>query len=352
MGKRFAVMQEIKVTDELLEQFGGEIKALKEILCKRPVWYRLVDADGEPHSNTDATRAFVAEAAIVDDLKTAVWDKNQKIIDGVAGQLKVYSNKEDIGDRTKVLEVDAPLKGMGEGEDTSLLVVVPDSPASKKRRVEKPTWKEESTLVDSLEDSSLDFVNRTDAILQLQKIHQAKFKRVFWGSGAEWIIPIADNVFGLGKSAFGRNYIRKSRETWPNFRSGALLEDSFNAVMIKLLCKALKDKFDAPPAVLSMPPKTADNFLEDLTDVCGPVFIVLDEIGKAFVSKKLNDFQQRKEFYRFSRWILDGWLSLKNVFFVVLGHASFINSVGHSPTDIDNMGYCSLAFKRLNMDQN
>ncbi|KAI9329882.1 hypothetical protein BDR26DRAFT_718506 [Obelidium mucronatum] len=96
-----------------------------------PVWYRLVDADGEPHANTDATRAFVSETAIVDDLKTAVWDKNQKIIDGVAGQLKVYSNKEDIGDRTKVLEADAPLKGMGEEEDTSLLVVVPDSPASK-----------------------------------------------------------------------------------------------------------------------------------------------------------------------------------------------------------------------------
>ncbi|KAI9328969.1 hypothetical protein BDR26DRAFT_873368 [Obelidium mucronatum] len=340
-----------------------------------PVWYFLVDERGDPAFEgvgAQKVKFNTEENADVADLTTEVWKRNQKIIDGVAGQLKVYSNKEDIGDRTKVLEADAPLKGMGEGEDTSLLVVVPDSPASKKRRVKKPTWKEEATLVDSLEDSSLDFVNRTDAILQLQQIHQAKFKRVFWGSGAEWIIPIADNVTGLGKSAFGRHYIRKSRETWPTvaerddfqktlcgchtvaieFHSGALLADSFDVVMIKLLCKALKDKFDTPPAVLSMPPKTARDLLKDLTDDCGPVFIVLDEIGKAFVSDKLNDFQQRKEFYQFSRWILDGWLSLKNVFFVVLGHASFINSVGHSPTDIDNMGYCSLVFERLNMDQN
>ncbi|KAI9329887.1 hypothetical protein BDR26DRAFT_872076 [Obelidium mucronatum] len=320
---------------------------------RHAVWYFLVDERGDPAFEgvgAHKVKFNTEENADVADLTTEVWKRNQRLIDGVAGQLKISETK-------KVLEADAPLKGMGEGEDTSCWWLSQvNSPASKKRRVEKPTWKEEATLVDSLEDSSLDFVNRTDAILQLQRIHQAKFKRVFWGSGAEWIIPIADNVWETWPTVAERDDFQKTlcgcHTVAIEFHSGALLADSFDAVMIKLLCKALKDKFDTPPAVLSMPPKTARDLLKDLTDVCGPVFIVLDEIGKAFVSKKLNDFQQRNEFYQFSRWILDGWLSLKNVFFVVLGHASFINSVGHSPTDIDNMGYCSLAFERLNMDQN
>ncbi|KAI9329884.1 hypothetical protein BDR26DRAFT_1011589 [Obelidium mucronatum] len=339
-----------------------------------PVWYFLVDERGDPAFEgvgAQKVKFNTEENADVADLTTEVWKTNQKIIDGVAGQLTVYSNKEDIGDRTKVLEADAPLKGMGEGKATSLLVVVPESPASKKQRKEKPTWRDETPPVYSLEDHQLYFVNRTDAILQLQKIHQAKFKRAFWGSGPEWIIPIADNVLGLGKSAFGRNYIRKSRETWPNvaerddfqktlcgchtvaieFGSGALLEDSFNAVMIKLLCDALIDMFDTPPAILSMPPKSARNLLKDLTDVCGPVFIVLDEIGKAFHQQidPLDDMKQREMFLSFCEHILDSWLSLKNVFFVVLGRASFLNHVGLRPLDTQHHKVSRFIFERLNI---
>ena len=34
------------------------------------------------------------------------------------------------------------------------------------------------------------------------------------GDLTDWVIPIADNVVGLGKSSFGRHYISKSREMW------------------------------------------------------------------------------------------------------------------------------------------
>ena len=60
------------------------------------------------------------------------------------------------------------------------------------------------------------FVNRTAAIEQLQSIHKNKFLRAQDNSGLEWVIPIADNVIGLGKSEFARHYIQKCRETWPN----------------------------------------------------------------------------------------------------------------------------------------
>ncbi|KAJ3227396.1 hypothetical protein HDU81_006741 [Chytriomyces hyalinus] len=48
--------------------------------------------------------------------------------------------------------------------------------------------------------------------------------------------------------------------------------------------EALKDMFVVRPAILSKPPKTVNAFLDDLTEVAGPFFIVLDEIGKAFRS--------------------------------------------------------------------
>jgi hypothetical protein len=61
------------------------------------------------------------------------------------------------------------------------------------------------------------FTNRKLAIEQLQNIHQAKYYRALDGAGTDWIIPIGDNIIGLGKSEFGRHYIQKCREeTWPD----------------------------------------------------------------------------------------------------------------------------------------
>ncbi|KAJ3235743.1 hypothetical protein HDU77_000208 [Chytriomyces hyalinus] len=208
-------------------------------------------------------------------------------------------------------------------------------------------WKDEAPIIYSVNKKSLYFVNRTNALEQLQKIHESKFERAVSKAGTDWIIPIADNVVGLGKSDFGRHYIRKSREMWPNaatrdpfqqtlcdchtvhiqFVEGALLQNSFDAVMIEMLCEALEDMFVVQPAVISNPPKTVHKFLKDLTKVAGPVFIVLDEIGKAFArtNDPLDDFQQRDQFLLFCQCILDKWLPLQNVFFVLHGRASFLS---------------------------
>ncbi|KAJ3376747.1 hypothetical protein HDU80_003788, partial [Chytriomyces hyalinus] len=111
---------------------------------------------------------------------------------------------------------------------------------------------------------------------------------------------------------------------------------------------ALKDMFVVQPAILSKPPKTVNAFLEDLTKVAGPVFIVLDEIGKAFQSNSLNDFQQRDLFLSFCEKILDSWLSLKKVFFIVLGRGSYLNYVPQRPLDI-HLKPIRYVFERLNI---
>ncbi len=104
----------------------------------------------------------------------------------------------------------------------------------------------------SLANDKMFFVNRDRAVLQLQGIHQVNYNRAVSGEGLEWMIPIADNVMGLGKSSFGNQYIQKCREAWKDvdeqtnfqktlsvcrtvhlfFDRGDLLMPSLEAVMI------------------------------------------------------------------------------------------------------------------------
>ncbi|KAJ3191534.1 hypothetical protein HDU82_003560, partial [Entophlyctis luteolus] len=308
------------------------------------IWYLLVDETGVPaFEGTSADKVQLSTDADVADFRKKVWEENKER--GSPVQLNIFTNKDDIANPAKVLEADAPVNGLGKAEKTPLFVVVPKktrpsgsirSIASKSMDVDV-RWKDEEPTVYSLRDSKLYFVNRSDAVEQLQKIHRSKFIRATTGGGIEWIIPIADNVPGLGKSEFGRHYIRKFRESRPDetrrdafertlcdchtvpieFHRGALLEDSFEAVM----------------------------------SVAGPVFIVLDEIGKAFEREidPLDDFQQRDQFLSFCDNILDKWLSLKNVFFVVLGRASFLNHVGLRPLKVQNVKPPQYIFQRLNI---
>ncbi|KAI8841086.1 hypothetical protein BJ741DRAFT_646702 [Chytriomyces cf. hyalinus JEL632] len=350
----------------------------------RDVWYLLVDERGQPAFagvGADAVSFDSDVIVLVMHVRKKVWEENQRIIEGVAAHLKVYSTKDDITGKIP-LKASALVGDGGGSEDMPLFVVVPKKMwkwllilrhlvlCSRLRpipwtlmfagRMKSPVY--------SLNEAKLFFVNRSAAVEQLQKIHGFKFHRATSKEGKEWIIPIADNVIGLGKSAFGRHYIRKSRESWPTateigsfektlcdchtiaieFHKGALLEDTFDAVMIRFLCEALKDMFVVQPAILSKPPKTVNALLDDLTEVAGPVFIVLDEIGKAFQANALYDFEQRDQFYSFCQIILDKWLPLKNVFFVVLGRASFLNYVALRPTNA-HITPSPYVFERLNI---
>ncbi|KAJ3376866.1 hypothetical protein HDU84_009307, partial [Entophlyctis sp. JEL0112] len=237
--------------------------------------YMEVDETGVPaFEGAGAEKVKLSTDADVVDFRKKVWEENKE------GLLK-----DDIANPAKVLEADAPANRLGEAKKTSPSGSI-QSVASGSMDVDV-RWKDEEPTVYSLRDWKLYFVNRSDAVEQLQTIHRSKFIRATTGGGVEWIIPIADNVLGLGKSEFGRHYIRKSRESWPDetrrdafertlcdchtvpieFHRGALLEDPFEAVMIRFLCDALEDLFVVQPAIISNPPKTVNAFLKSLTKV-------------------------------------------------------------------------------------
>ncbi len=62
-----------------------------------------------------------------------------------------------------------------------------------------------------LNRDKLHFVNRRDAVNELRKIHRQNYNRARDHSGAAFVIPLCDHVVGLGKSEFGRNYLRQCR---------------------------------------------------------------------------------------------------------------------------------------------
>jgi hypothetical protein len=210
-------------------------------------------------------------------------------------------------------------------------------------------------------------VNRSNVIEQLHKIHQSKYDRASqFGEGEDWILPLADNVPGLGKSNFRRHYIAKSRELWKDvenktnfqktlcachtvhiaFMRGDLLEGNFDSVMIKRLCYALEPMFaNNLPAIFSNLPKTANAFLKELTKSCGPVFIVLDSIGSAFYGDLLDNIQQEERFLLFCSKVVGKWLSLEKVFFVLLGRGSFASPDGRRSGGLNSIPY---RFERLN----
>ncbi|KAI8828327.1 hypothetical protein BJ741DRAFT_713646 [Chytriomyces cf. hyalinus JEL632] len=221
-------------------------------------------------------------------------------------------------------------------------------------------WKDETPIVSARSHQNI--FNGTDAVKKLQKTHQANFLRAT--TGADWVIPIAEN--GHGFSEFSTHYISKSQETWDMTTRDAFkytlcschtvrvqftttqpfTEGSFNSTMINYLKAALEPTFISPPLMLSNEYETVEDFLEDLTQVAGPVHIVLDGIENAF---KGNDLKVRHQFLLFCRKILSHWFALPNVFFIVLGRASFINNVGRKP--VAPMGGSSFSFERLNPSQ-
>ncbi|CAK4661093.1 unnamed protein product, partial [Aphanomyces euteiches] len=84
-----------------------------------------------------------------------------------------------------------------------VLVVAPGySQPNKKQRTTVYQWRDEEPIVYLLKTGTMYFVNRKDAVEQLQTIFEIKYARAVRGHGPEWVIPLVDNVLGLGKSAF------------------------------------------------------------------------------------------------------------------------------------------------------
>ncbi len=236
--------------------------------------------------------------------------------------------------------------------------------------------KESFEEIPRIEKGRMFFVNRDNAIDQLQRIHQSNFERALSKVGADWIIPICDNIFGLGKSELAQKYIERCKASRSAARSKRQLvtlefqetlsqavtvpiifkeaelpnENVFEKILLKKLQDALIPLFEIAPACLyiSSYPSTAD-FLSELIAEIGPVFIALDEIGLAFHIQDRNDIERRNLFLRFCDVVLRSWLLVPKLFFLVLGRGSFLNYVGCRPGSRKMPTVGPLTFERLNL---
>jgi hypothetical protein len=193
------------------------------------------------------------------------------------------------------------------------------------------------------------FGNRDTAIAQLQEVHRSNYNRQKFYVGINWRIPLCDNLLGMGKSEFSQQYINRCRSaafmpielvnfteslcsahTVPIcFSKGELADPAvFQERTLVILQSTLIPFFEVAPRCLYKYYPTTRLFLAELTREAGPVFIAVDEIGRAFDDGTKDDVAQQELFLRFCALVLQSWLELPNVFFLVLGQASFLNYIG------------------------
>ncbi|KAI9348146.1 hypothetical protein BDR26DRAFT_854046, partial [Obelidium mucronatum] len=92
------------------------------------IWYSFINESGNPAIEgvgADTVSFRTDKKVLITHLRTAVWEKNQRIIEGVAAQLKVFLNKDDITDSAKELTAGTSVGGDHVTEETALFVVVP-----------------------------------------------------------------------------------------------------------------------------------------------------------------------------------------------------------------------------------
>mmetsp|Transcript_42109 Transcript_42109/g.88040 ORF Transcript_42109/g.88040 Transcript_42109/m.88040 type:complete len:685 (+) Transcript_42109:3-2057(+) len=243
-----------------------------------------------------------------------------------------------------------------------------------------PVRRESEEGNDQIEDGELHFVNRENAVGQLQDIHRKNYSRALLLNGREWVIPICDNVFGMGKTRLAQKYIKRSqantlscvgasskvKETRINARFRDALnraltvhitfaeaelqyQDTFEMTLMRKLRDKLIELFEVAPVCLYKSYTTTQIFLSALIVEAGPLFIALDEIGAAFTVEGKNDIDRRELFLRFCAKVLGSWLLVPGLFFLVLGRGSFLSYVGNRPDNVNIISVSPFSFKRLSL---
>ena len=235
------------------------------------------------------------------------------------------------------------------------------------------TWKERKESAPNINEGKMFFVNRENAFQQLLAVHQNNYYRALTWSGGEWTIPICDNIFGLGKTELALQYIKRAPElpqssayefVGSEFRNvlsqahtvlivigiGDLSDGNmFEENLLTLLQNELRTQFILPPACLYRSYERTSDFLSELISEIGPVFVGLDEIGRAFDIGDKTDMERRNLFFRFCTVVLQRWFVIPELFFLVLGRASFMNFAGCRPGNVKISAVSSFVFRRLSL---
>ncbi|KAG3173562.1 hypothetical protein PI126_g784 [Phytophthora idaei] len=244
-------------------------------------------------------------------------------------------------------------------------------------------WKEKEEPIYAIDSHTMFFVNQDEATEQLLKIHQRNYNRAKRGVvGNTWAIPLVDNVFGLGKTTFGWEYIRNCQNMWdksPLKTNSGFLDTVRSCHTIKIeftpqqllgtngdfddmkalnntiddICSYFAENYGFRPLALApemLPPYCAHKiFPKNLTNEVGPLFIMIDEIGMAFNHIKLGEIDHKERFMAFCGQVLAPLFLNERLFFLIAGRAAFMNYVGLTPRGNMGISPSPFEFPRLSL---
>jgi hypothetical protein len=270
---------------------------------------------------------------------------------------------EHIGEKPPQVVLGIPSAGIANGVVTLMTKSVIEKPRLR--------WLPEKTRAYTVMDCNLKFVNRTHAVSELFNLHRCNFATLDnGGAGAEYRFALIDNLRGMGKSTFGRHYISTCRSRSDLPMSNKPFVDSLTrarTLTINLMCAelsehidegktrcqdALRDEFvktvsqritwdemEGNVDILKIPLSDvhSNSFVQCverfIKESGSPLFLVLDEIGKAFTRPSLTLEQQRTNFLKFCSEVLGETLFCRDLYLLLIGNAGFLSLVANrTPT--------------------
>ena len=202
-------------------------------------------------------------------------------------------------------------------------------------------------------------------------------------SGADWVLPLIDNLYGMGKSTFARNYVWQCRtmlaagQVPSHLTEGIRViakchtvflvldrcslflrgNERFSDVLVPAMKNELKKMFEVAPGCLSRVWNSASAFLKALVQEAGPIFVVLDEIGSAFIpfEMRFDDLdinsmlESCRRFFHLCVLELMSWLQTPGLFLLLSGRGMFLSYVGRRPEEWSAMMANPVEFERLSL---
>ena len=235
----------------------------------------------------------------------------------------------------------------------------------------------------------LHFVNRDDEMKSLLRVHFENYIRRKNVGGPAISFPLMDNLYGTGKTTFARNYLamvqRFASDTEVRFQSeeerlkhlrgavdyrgnhGELLLNFFKELkdarylhvqfyegqlvanrdyqVFVMLNFALKERqwgFQIPECHRNDPQNA-------VRSIPGPLFLTLDEIGRAFKEPGSSVQEQRNNFNSFVSRIVEPLIRTPGVYVLLCGRAEFLDEVGMGP-GVLNQETSPGILKRINLN--
>ncbi|EGZ15745.1 hypothetical protein PHYSODRAFT_333955 [Phytophthora sojae] len=360
----------------LLEELNGFGQNYAEpLIVEVPeVWFKLTNArTGDLFPGTRPSSVPIPETATVERLLVALKKRfNDNYLDGIdVFNLQVYDHEKS------PLEENVQLGPFGLTRSTAIIVEVPvrtrlrestegeldENPTKRRKGVAGTKWKwKEEQPVYCVEGGRLFFVGRDSTTQELVRLHKSNYNRAKRGYGNMWMIPLLDNISGLGKSQFAQEYIRTCRRQWDGLpasdKDGDFLNilrqshtitvklsptDLFHedmsfgrekarATFVMSIRAFFQENYGTIPRALDSIEANLDHvdILMPLAIEVGPLFIVIDDIASAFDASTLDALAKENRFMEFCKMVLRPLFCVKHLFFLIAGCAPFLNYLASS----------------------